>query len=138
LGLNNLVAWLKPMRKVEIKIPASVAGIEYAGVYVVKELKAEERDRIDAETLQVEYDVESGTYKPKVDRSAWRSKLIEAAVEFPSKLTGKYSRKVKIEDLPPRLLDVLFEAAERLNYMRPEEVDFLLKPLFSGSPAGNC
>jgi len=117
------------MVKLEIKIPEGFVGEEWSGIYVVRSLTSEERDRIDETVTEIVYDENVDRWLPKMDEKKWKKLLVLACVENPTVTKASY------KEIPPKLLDVLWEASRKLNYASEKEMRFLLSKSISGDQA---
>jgi len=104
-----------------IDVPENFVGKEWAGKYIVESLNRLERDKIDDEVTKIEYDENTGNWVPKIDNKLWKKRIILASVKHPKLNAETY------DEIPPKLFDVLWEAARDINYASPQEIRFLRK-----------
>jgi len=115
--------------KKKIRIPKDFVGEKWSGVYVVRSLTSEERDRIDELVTEIVYNENIDRWLPKMDEKKWKKLLVLACVENPKVTKASY------KEIPPKLLDVLWEASRKLNYASEREMRFLLSKSTSGDQA---
>jgi len=112
----------------DLEVPPEYAGEEWAGTYTIRELTAPERDRIDEEVVTWEYNEKLAREVARQDTTRFKKLLILAAVKAPKNVDLK-----KIDECP-KMRDLLFWAAEKMNYPTIEEASFLLRGFNWKSP----
>ncbi|RLG99722.1 hypothetical protein DRO19_01530 [Candidatus Bathyarchaeota archaeon] len=103
----------------KFKVPEDFVGKEYAGVYEVKELTAEEIISVDEELLMEQ---QKKGLKPIFNLKAYNIKCLAKSVTK----DGKSLSEKQIAKMPAKLYQLLLKAFQELNMLTGEEERFLL------------